>query len=85
MPEQTPDSEQTQPKQPTPVIQQVTVKPKRGCSICGCGCVIPAVFIPIMSVALWGSLGIAAVAIAITASFASLHGISWVSRRSSTA
>ena len=79
MPEQPLDKQQTQQQQPTPVVQQVTVKPKRGCSICGCGCVIPAVFVPILSVAFWGSLGFAAVAVAVGASFASLHAISLVS------
>ena len=75
MPEQSPDQKQT-----PPVVQHVTVKPKRGCSICGCGCVIPTVFIPILTVAFWGSLGLASVAVAVGAAFASLHAISWASR-----
>ena len=73
-----------QQQQQPPVVQQVTVKPKRGCSICGCGCIIPAVLVPLLSVLFWGSFGIAAVAVAIGASFASLHGISWASRAASS-
>ena len=75
MSEQPPQQEQ-EPQ----VVQQVTVKPKRGCSICGCGCVIPAVFVPVLTVVFWGSLGVAALAVAIAASFASLHGLSRLSR-----
>jgi hypothetical protein len=75
-------SEQEQPpqQQQPQVVQQVTVKPKRGCSICGCGCVIPAVFVPALTIAFWSSLGLAAVAVAVGASFASLHGISLLGR-----
>ena len=75
MSEQPPQQEQ-EPQ----VVQQVTIKPKRGCSICGCGCVIPAVFVPVLTVVFWGSLGVAALAVAIAASFASLHGLSRLSR-----
>jgi hypothetical protein len=42
-------------EQPPVVTQQVTVK--RGCSICGCGCIIPAFVVPIMTLAFWGTLG----------------------------
>jgi hypothetical protein len=69
-----------QEQQPQVVTQQVTVKPKRGCSICGCGCIIPAFVVPILTLAFWGTLGVGAVVLTVAAAFGSLHAISALGR-----
>ena len=52
----------------------VVVRVQRGCTCCGCGCVVPTVVVPVVSTLLWGSMGsLAAVAVGVSAAIGGVH------------
>ena len=52
------------------------VRVRRGCTCCGCGCVLPAFVLPLVAALLWAPLGsLAAVLLAGAAMIASGHAL----------
>jgi hypothetical protein len=67
------------PQQSAPVPQQ-TVIVKRGCSICGCGCALPTLLVPILTLALWAPLGWIGLLLALPTGIGSVHALAAVGR-----